>query len=84
MSNLGQLDEVPSFGSEGGEVSTIWFSAPAKMPLGLSIGAATVAGRLTLMFRYRHALFGGDALRRFAEVYLDTLNRFVVGGQTRG
>ncbi len=65
-SNLGQLSEPPDFGFDAGEVRGAWFSAPARMPCGLSLGVVTVAGRLHLSFRARTQLLGPDALRRFA------------------
>ncbi len=77
LSNLGKLDKPPSFGPDAGETTETWFSAPARMPCGLSLGVATVAGRLHLVFRYRHPLFGPDAASRFAERYLAELGRLV-------
>jgi NRPS condensation-like uncharacterized protein len=76
LSNLGRLDPVPTFGSESGDVSEVWFSPPARMPLGLSVGAATVNGRLHLAFRYRNRLFGPEAAQRFAERYVLELGRY--------
>lgn len=77
LSNLGNLDDPPSFGDEAGETVEMWFSAPARMPLGLSIGAVTVSGRLHLSFRYRHRQFGPRAAGRFAECYLAHLRALV-------
>jgi NRPS condensation-like uncharacterized protein len=81
LSNLGRLDNVPSFGNGpgAGEVEELWFSPPARMPLGLTIGAATVGGRLHLVLRYRHRLFDQAAAARFAEVYLGKLEAFTGG-----
>jgi NRPS condensation-like uncharacterized protein len=75
LSNLGLISEPPSFGPDAGETVELWFSAPARMPCGLSLGAATVGGCLHLAFRYRHPLFGPDATRRFADRYLSELSR---------
>ncbi len=75
LSNLGRINEPPSFGPDAGETTELWFSAPARMPCGLSLGAATVGGRLHLAFRYRHPLFGPQAARRFADHYLAELSR---------
>ncbi len=72
---LGRIDEPPSFGPDAGETTELWFSAPARMPCGLSLGAATVGGQLHLAFRYRHPLFSPDAARRFADRYLTELVR---------
>jgi NRPS condensation-like uncharacterized protein len=76
LSNLGMLDPVPTFGPGAGDVSEVWFSPPARMPLGLSVGAATVNGSLHLAFRYRHRLFGPASAPRFAERYLSELRRY--------
>jgi NRPS condensation-like uncharacterized protein len=76
LSNLGEL-EPPSFGPDAGSTVEVWFSPPARMPLGLAIGALTAAGRLHLAFRYRHRLFDADAARRFADTYLAELDFFI-------
>ena len=73
VSNLGNLDEPPDFGPDGGAARGVWFSAPARMPCGLSVGAATVDGRLHLSFRYRRPLLGEQAARRLAERFVGEL-----------
>lgn len=73
LSNLGRIDDVPQFGSDAGATTALWFSAPARMPLGLAVGAATAAGRLHLVFRYRRPLLDADAARRFAGLYVGSL-----------
>lgn len=77
LSNMGQLEEPPSFGADGGTVVEAWFSPPARMPLGLTVGAITIAGRVHLAFRYRHRLLDADAAARFAELYLAQLTSLV-------
>lgn len=77
LSNLGNLAQPPSFGPGAGDTDELWFSAPARMPLGLSVGAITVAGRLHLVLRYRRAQFDPDAARRFGECYLAELRGIV-------
>ncbi|MFN2390000.1 MAG: hypothetical protein ABR575_10410 [Actinomycetota bacterium] len=72
LSNLGAITDPPSFGRET-ETLELWFSPPARMPLGLALGAVTTMGRLHLTFRYRHALFGPAACARFANRYLAAL-----------
>ncbi len=69
LTNLGWLDEPPSFGREAGETVDVWFSAPARAPGSLCIGAVTVAGRLHLVIRYPRRILGADAARRFADCY---------------
>jgi len=49
------------------------FSPPGRMPLGLSIGAVTIADRLHLTLRYRRAQFGSEAGRSFMTLYRDAL-----------
>ncbi len=51
------------------------------MPLGLTVGALTVAGRLHLSFRYRHRLFSADAVRLFADRYLAELEGLVANAR---
>jgi len=64
LSNLGRIEEVPHLG-DAGAVREIWFSPPGRMPLGASLGAATLGERLFVTLRYRHALFDADAAARF-------------------
>jgi|GEM_PF-725393 len=77
LSNLGRLENVPSFGPEAGETTAVLYSPPARMPLGLTLGAVTSSGRLHLTFRYRRRLFDEEAGRRFADRYLAELGRLV-------
>ena len=79
LSNIGEVGEPPAFGPDAGDTTEMWFSAPARMPLGLSIGTATVAGRLHISYRYRHPQFDGPAVRRFAQHYEDALDLFIQG-----
>jgi NRPS condensation-like uncharacterized protein len=75
LSNVGNVAEadLPSFGASAGLTTELWFSPPARMPLGLSVGAVTADGRLFLSFRYRRRLFGPAAAARFVDNYLVTL-----------
>lgn len=72
LSNLGALDtdDLPDFGPEAGEVVGVWFSAPARMPCGLSLGAVSAAGALHLAFRYRYPLWGPPAAAAFADRFV--------------
>jgi len=63
LSNLGR-SPGPAFGSAGA-VREVWFSPPARMPAGASLGAATLDERLFLTLRYRHALFDAGAASDF-------------------
>lgn len=72
LSNLGSIDddELPGFGPEAGDVVGLWFSAPARMPCGLPLGAVTAAGGLHLAFRYRYPLWGPAAAAAFADRFV--------------
>lgn len=82
FSNLGKLAEPPDFGDAGGATTAAWFSAPARLPCGMSVGAATVGERLHLSFRARRPVLDGDGNLRFARRFLDELARLV--GQPSG
>jgi hypothetical protein len=51
----------------------VWFSPPGRMPLGASVGAATLDGALFLTLRYRHQLFDAAAAAEFMTLYRETL-----------
>jgi len=72
LSNLGAVgpEDLPDFGPDAGATSGLWFSAPARMPCGLSLGAAGAAGALHLAFRYRFPLWGARAAAAFAERFV--------------
>ncbi len=72
-SDLGSLDEVLSFGSDAGEATAVHFSAPARVPCGVSVGAVTTGGRLHLTVRHRHPQFDDAAARRFVDRFLTEL-----------
>src|SRR4051812_6915919 len=74
LSNLGRLESVPDLG-EAGRVKAVWFSPPGRMPLGVSIGVATLEGELFVTLRYRHSQFGPGAGAEFASL----LERVLVG-----
>jgi NRPS condensation-like uncharacterized protein len=64
LSNLGRIADVPQLG-DAGAVREVWFSPPGRMPLGASLGAVTLNGRLFVTLRYRHALFDAAAAAQF-------------------
>jgi NRPS condensation-like uncharacterized protein len=72
VTNLGIVADPPRFGPA--PVTGMWFSTSAHMPRGLSVGAITLAGRLHLCLRYRHALFSEPAAARFAVTYAAALS----------
>ncbi len=74
LSNLGRLDEDLDFDTEL-RAHEVWFSPPTRMPMGLAVGAVTARGRLHLVFRYRHPLFGPADVAGFANRYLTALDQ---------
>ena len=68
VSNLGVLREPIEFLPHA-PVRALWFSAPAPMPRGLSLGAITLGRELQLCFRYRLALFDEGAAVSFVELF---------------
>lgn len=76
LSNLGCPDESLDFGPEL-RVREVWFSPPTRMPMGLAIGAVTAGGRLHLVFRCRHPLFGPADIAGFAGRYVAALGQVV-------
>ena len=75
LCDLGSFPAAPRFGGEAGEVRELWFSPPSRSPRCLCVGTVTLEGRLYVTFRYPHALFGPNAVRRFADLYLSQLER---------
>jgi NRPS condensation-like uncharacterized protein len=72
LSNLGRLPPAPHLGNAGA-VREVWFSPPGRMPLGASLGVATLDGRLFLTLRYRHALFDANAASAFLTMFREVL-----------
>ncbi|MDK1343941.1 condensation protein [Streptomyces sp. 378] len=75
LSNIGRIPYPLDFGEEAGRAHAVWFSAPARMPRGLTVTTASTAGRLHLALRWSNALLGhgdGAHLRDLFEHYLHT------------
>ncbi|MFJ4470937.1 condensation protein [Streptomyces sp. NPDC089424] len=73
LSNIGRIPYPLDFGDEAGRAHAVWFSAPARMPRGLTFTTASTAGRLHLSLRWSHALLGpgdGALLRDLFEHHL--------------
>jgi hypothetical protein len=73
LAYAGRLDPAPSFGPGAGQTVDVWYSPPARMPLGISVGALMTGECLHLAFRYRHPLLDANAARRFARHYVSLL-----------
>ncbi|MFB8267750.1 condensation protein [Streptomyces sp. NPDC055955] len=72
LSNIGRVPYPLDFG-DAGRAHAVWFSAPARMPRGLTVTTASTAGRLHLALRWSRTLLGpgdGDRLRDLFEHYL--------------
>ncbi|MFD5566428.1 condensation protein [Streptomyces cadmiisoli] len=75
LSNIGRIPYPLDFGAEAGRASAVWFSAPARMPRGLTLTTASTAGRLHLALRWSRTLLGhgdGAHLRDLFEHHLHT------------
>lgn len=73
VSNVGALRDPPAFGDEAGATTQVWFSPPCRMPCAISVGAASVADRLHLAFRYRHPALDRAGAQRFAALFVSQL-----------
>ena len=72
LSNLGRLAPAPQMG-DAGRVQAIYFSPPAPMPMGLSIGAVSLENRMMLTLRHRRSLLDAGAATEFAGLFRETL-----------
>ncbi|MFI6942912.1 condensation protein [Streptomyces sp. NPDC050418] len=72
LSNIGRIPYPLDFG-DAGRANAVWFSAPARIPRGLTVTTASTAGRLHVAFRWSKTLLGsgdGAHLRDLFEHYL--------------
>lgn len=72
LSNLGRLAASPSMG-DAGKITDLYFTPPAPMPAGVSVGAASMEDRMFLTVRYRKAHFDATAAKEFGGLYRETL-----------
>ncbi|MGQ4385939.1 condensation protein [Streptomyces sp. SAS_270] len=73
LSNIGRIPYSLDFGDTAGRAHAVWFSAPARMPRGLTVTTASTAGRLHLALRWSRTLLShgdGAHLRDLFEHYL--------------
>jgi NRPS condensation-like uncharacterized protein len=77
LSNLGALEHDLDFGPDVGPPTHVWFSPPAKMPLGLAIGALTANDQLHVVLRVRRPLLGPEARGRLAASYESALDGLI-------
>ncbi|MGW7051601.1 condensation protein [Streptomyces sp. NPDC054887] len=74
LSNIGRVPYPLDFGEGTGRATAVWFSAPARMPRGLTVTTASTAGRLHLALRWSGVLLGaadGERLRDLFTEYLE-------------
>ncbi|MFF8833371.1 condensation protein [Streptomyces sp. NPDC015131] len=74
LSNIGRVPYPLDFGEGAGAATAVWFSAPARMPRGLTVTTAGTGGRLHLALRWSAELLGPDDgahLREMFTRYLD-------------
>lgn len=67
LSNLGRLAEAPDMG-DAGVVKSLFFSPPAPMPMGVSLGVASMGDSLFMTLRYRKSLFTPAMAATFAQL----------------
>lgn len=60
LSNIGRIPYPLDFGEGAGRAHAVWFSAPARMPRGLTVTTASTAGRLHVALRWSRSLLGDD------------------------
>ncbi|MFF4962293.1 condensation protein [Streptomyces sp. NPDC001222] len=69
LSNIGRIPYPMDFGERAGRAHAVWFSAPARMPRGLTFTTASTAGRLHLALRWSRALLGEDDGARLRDLF---------------
>ncbi|MFH8485893.1 condensation protein [Streptomyces longisporoflavus] len=72
LSNIGRVPYPLDFG-DAGRAHAVWFSAPARLPRGLTVTTAATAGRLHVALRWSKSLLSsgdGAHLRDLFEHYL--------------
>ncbi|MEU7072192.1 condensation protein [Streptomyces narbonensis] len=72
VTNIGRVPYALDFG-EAGRATAVWFSAPARMPRGLSVAAASTGGRLHVTLRWSRALLGDAAGTELAGLFEESL-----------
>ncbi|GAA2595807.1 condensation protein [Streptomyces axinellae] len=72
LSNIGRVPYPLDFG-DAGRAEAVWFSAPAKMPRGLSVTTVSTGGRLQLALRWSHARLDDQAGARLGALFADAL-----------
>ncbi|OKJ95147.1 condensation protein [Streptomyces sp. CB03234] len=74
LSNIGRVPYPLDFGEGVGTARAVWFSAPARMPRGLTVTTASTGGRLHLALRWSAALLGPDDGTRLRDLFAQHLD----------
>ncbi|MFH8571339.1 condensation protein [Streptomyces sp. NPDC017993] len=72
LSNIGRIPYPLDFG-DAGRPTAVWFSAPARMPRGLTVTTVSVGGRIQLALRWSHALLDDAAGARLGALFAASL-----------
>ncbi|MER5969489.1 condensation protein [Streptomyces sp. NPDC002055] len=72
VSNIGRIPYPMDFG-DAGRAHAVWFSAPVRMPRGLTVTTAGTAGRLHVALRWSRALLDDDAGAAVARLFAQSL-----------
>ncbi|MGY5080300.1 condensation protein [Streptomyces nigrescens] len=72
LSNIGRIPYPLDFG-DAGRPTAVWFSAPARMPRGLTVTTVSVAGRIQLALRWSPALLDDAAGARLGALFRSSL-----------
>jgi hypothetical protein len=72
LSNIGRIPYALDFG-EAGVATAVWFSAPARMPRGLTVTTASTGGRLHVALRWSRALLDDAAGAGLADLFQHAL-----------
>ncbi|MGP3976955.1 condensation protein [Streptomyces sp. 8N114] len=72
LSNIGRVPYPLDFG-DAGRARAVWFSAPARVPRGLSVTTVSTGGRLQLALRWSHARLDDSAGRRLGTLFAEAL-----------
>ncbi|GAA2287563.1 hypothetical protein GCM10010145_39920 [Streptomyces ruber] len=81
LSNIGRIPYPLDFGAGAGPARAVWFSAPARMPRGLTVTTASTAGRLHVALRWSRSLLGDGDGARLRELFAHYLHTTAEAGE---
>ena len=73
LSNLGRVAAPPTFDAKDTDPddAELWFSPPARMPMGVGLGVVSTATRLHLVLRHQFRRLGPSAARDFLHLVVE-------------